>query len=106
MIVTRETHPGGCNVFDANGLQWKSLRWVNTETGEADQCVLDANGQKQLDASMKSLLTQKVTLALPVLIVPHSQLPTATHNGHPAPVCPACHHAYPSGDTHECESGN
>jgi hypothetical protein len=70
MIVTRKTHPGGCNVFDANGLQWNALRWVNTETGEAEQCVLDANGQKQLDATMKSLLTQKVTLATPVLLMP------------------------------------
>jgi hypothetical protein len=55
MIVTRKTHPGGCTVFDANGLEWKALRWVNTETGEAEQCVLDANGFKQLDASMKIL---------------------------------------------------
>ncbi len=33
----------------------------------------------------------------------HRSEPTATHNDQPAPVCPKCNHAYPSGDEHVCE---
>ena len=29
-------------------------------------------------------------------------MPSATHNGHPAEVCPDCLRAYPSGQEHEC----
>ena|SRR3990167_2206178 len=61
-IVTRYTHHE-CRVYDANGLEWRRLRWVNTETGQAEQMNVDAEGQRMLGS-------QIVSLALPVLIVP------------------------------------
>jgi hypothetical protein len=69
MRITLRTHGTG-KVYDANGLEWKQLRWVDTETGEAEQYILDANGAKQLDASMKEVLTQIVTIPKPILWVP------------------------------------
>jgi hypothetical protein len=69
MKITARTHGTG-KVYDANGLEWKFLRWVDTETGEAEQYVLDENGQKQLDASMKGVLTQIVQIPKPILWAP------------------------------------
>jgi len=69
MKITRGTH--GCGkVYDANGLEWKYLRWVDTETGEAEQCVVDENGQKQLDETMRAIKVQIVKLPTPILWVP------------------------------------
>ncbi len=69
MLITRKTHGTG-RVFDANGLEWKRLRWVDTETGNAEQIVVDSNGSMQLNADRTAVLTQEVTLPLPVLFVP------------------------------------
>ena len=69
MIATAQ-NSAPCRVFDANGLEWKHMRWVDTETGEGEQCVLDDNGQKQLNAHRDAVLTQAVKLAAPVLIMP------------------------------------
>lgn len=68
MIANYKTHRG--QVFGANGLEWKHMRWVNTETGEGEQAVVDTNGQKQLNASRTELLTQMVTLPAPAVFVP------------------------------------
>lgn len=68
-IVTAQTH-GRCAVFDANGLEWKAMRWVNRETGEGEQCVLDENGRKQVNVAAREIVTQRVRLATPILLVP------------------------------------
>jgi hypothetical protein len=69
MLVTPKTHGTG-KVFDANGLEWNHLLWVDTETGKAEQIVVDCNGAKQLNADRTAVLTQEVTLPAPVLFVP------------------------------------
>lgn len=69
MIATPATH-GPCYVFDANGLRWERIRWVDTETGEAEQTVLDDLGQVLVDYERRCVVTQRVRLAAPVLLMP------------------------------------
>jgi len=66
MIAHHKTHR--CQVFDANGLQWHHMRWLDTETGEGEQAVVDADGAKQLNAERTELLVQHVKLAALVLL--------------------------------------
>ena len=69
MLATAKTH-APCRVYDANGLEWKHLRSVDTETGEAEQCVLDGDGRKVVNMQRGEIQTKMVKLATPVLIVP------------------------------------
>lgn len=69
MLATAKTH-APCRVYDANGLEWKHLRWVDTETGEAEQCVLDNEGRKVVNQERTGLATTIVRMPVPVLIVP------------------------------------
>lgn len=71
MLVTYKSDLCPCRVYDANGLEWKYLRWVDTETGEAVQLVLDDQGRKQLTPDKTEVLTRPVKLATPVVIVPN-----------------------------------
>lgn len=69
MIATAQ-NSAPCQVFDANGLEWKYMRWVNTETGEGEQCVMEADGRKRVNATWDGVATQQVKLAAPVLLMP------------------------------------
>jgi hypothetical protein len=69
MLVTPKTHGTG-KVFDANGLEWHHLRWVDTQTGKAEQMILDSEGRKQLNEAKNGVMSQEVTLPAPVLFVP------------------------------------
>lgn len=69
MIASPDNCPPS-RVIDANGLEWKHMRWVNTQTGEGEQIVVNENGEKQLNPEMTDVLTQKVSLASPVIVVP------------------------------------
>lgn len=73
MIASRENMPP-CNMFDANGLEWKYMRWIDTETGEGEQIVTDENGVKQINPYRTAVLTQRVQLPAPVLLVPTNPL--------------------------------
>lgn len=79
-IATPKNTPP-CQVFDANGKEWRYMLWVHTGTGEGCQYVLDANGQKQLTADMRSILTQDVSLPSPLRLVPtgNGQLPHCSY---------------------------
>lgn len=67
MIATRKNTPP-CRVLDANGLEWPNIRWVNLETGEAEQCLLDERGHKYVVGF--EIATHIVKLATPVLLKP------------------------------------
>lgn len=66
-FVTRETH-WPCHVFDANGLQWNDMLWVDLETGEGEQAERDEHGVR-LVRGVK-FATRIVQLATPVLVKP------------------------------------
>lgn len=61
-----------CNVFDGDGNPVHDLQWVDTETGEAEQTVKDANGIPQI-ASDHKLATAHVWLKLPIRLEPIGQ---------------------------------
>jgi hypothetical protein len=68
-LATPENTPR-CHVHDADGKRWQSVRWVHTGTGEAEVCVLDVLGRKQLTADMQKVLTQRVQLKAPIRLIP------------------------------------
>lgn len=65
MLATVKTH-WAHHVFDANGLEWKGIVWVDTETGEAEQVELPS----RLNEAMTDVVRHRLTLAAPVLLVP------------------------------------
>jgi hypothetical protein len=69
-VIARAMEVPPCKVFDANGLEWKYMRWVNTETGEGEQVVVNAQGERQLNETRNAVLTQMVKMAAPVTLVP------------------------------------
>lgn len=69
MLATAETH-APCQVFDANGLEWRYMLWVDTETGEGEQCITDDDGKFQLNVYKTEVLKRRVVLPSPVLLVP------------------------------------
>lgn len=74
MIITATCRPPcPCRVYDANGLEWKYLRSVDTESGEAEQMQVTEDGDQrtyELTPDGKSVATKMVRLATPVLFVP------------------------------------
>ena len=69
MIATAETH-APCKVFDANGQQWRDMRWVNTETGEGEQVLRHEGGGFMVDMKNHRLCTAKVWMPAPARIEP------------------------------------
>lgn len=69
MLITAEQH-APCRIYDANGLEWKHLRWVNTETGEAERIVKTLDGGYVVDERSHSILTEIIHIAAPVLMQP------------------------------------
>jgi len=69
VIVSRKTHVS-VRIFDANGLEWRRLVWLDTETGEAEQLVLDDQGSYRYSPIENRPLSTLVRLATPVLIMP------------------------------------
>lgn len=56
-------------VFDANGLEWKNVTMVNTDTGEIEQFIRDAEGLlcRGLDGNAAM---ERRTIPLPIQMVP------------------------------------
>jgi hypothetical protein len=67
MIATAENH-APCRVFDANGQEWRDIRWVNTETGEAEQLLRHEGGGWMHDG--KAICSAIVYMPAPARIEP------------------------------------
>jgi hypothetical protein len=57
-------------VFDANGLEWRDLTWVDSDTGEAEQLLRDEGGNFMVDRIKQEVCRAIVRLARPVLVKP------------------------------------
>ena len=78
MLATIKTHAGH-KVYDANGQEWRYIRWVDTETGEAEQIVVDESGAIQVNETRTGVLTRIVMLPAPVLLVPIKREPSIAY---------------------------
>lgn len=67
--ITAETH-APCRIIDANGLEWKHLRWVDLDTGEAEQLVQASDGMWSITADGKHVETFLQHLKTPITVVP------------------------------------
>jgi hypothetical protein len=61
-----------CKVFDANGLEWRDLAWVDSDTGEGEQLLRDEGGNWMVDRPKGEVCRAMVRLATPVLVKPMS----------------------------------
>lgn len=57
-----------CRVFDANGLEWKRLVSIDTETGEVEQLAHNENGELEFDESGQ-VIRKRFKIPTPVQIV-------------------------------------
>jgi hypothetical protein len=67
MIADAATH-APCRVFDANGDEWRDMRWVNTETGEGEQLLRHEGGGFMV--TRNTVATAMVYIPAPVRIEP------------------------------------
>lgn len=75
MIANAHNSPPSL-VIDANGLEWKRIIWVDTETGDGEQYAVDEQGKRIINAAMTDIVKHAVKLAAPVLIVPATEYKT------------------------------
>lgn len=76
MIADKETF-APCYVFDGDGNPVHNLQWVNTETGEAEQTVVDETGTPRIArnaAGDYETLKVLVHIKLPIRLEPIGQL--------------------------------
>jgi len=56
-------------IFDANGLEWKYITEVNTDTGEIEQLVKNSEGEFY-EGSVGEMARQRRFIPMPISMVP------------------------------------